>query len=236
MSGYTKLFSEIIMSTVWREPDHVRLVWITMLALKDQYHHVRASVPGLADAARVTLEQCEEALERLSSPDPYSRTPDCDGRRIEPIDGGWKLINGEKYRRARNEDERREYKAKKQREYRKRGQKRGHSWTNVDNVDLTEQNRTEHISNTKQKQFIDTLDGIADQGLVLDFLKHRTRLKAYNTDRALALLGNKMRKAHDDGHKVDHLIETAIERGWKTIFPPETKGGSKLPDIGDLKL
>lgn len=38
------------------------------------------------------------------SPDAYSRTPDNEGRRIEPIDGGWRLLNHEKYRALRDEE------------------------------------------------------------------------------------------------------------------------------------
>ena len=106
--GYTKLFGSIIGSTVWREPDHVRLVWITMLALKDRDQVVEASLPGLADFARVPLERCVEALEVLKAPDPYSRSKEFDGRRIEEIDGGWRILNGEKYREKMNADERRE--------------------------------------------------------------------------------------------------------------------------------
>lgn len=116
--GYTKLFSEIVMSTIWREPHHVRVVWITMLAIKDRWHVVNSSLPGLADAARVTIEECEDALRVLSSPDPYSRSRDFDGRRIEPCDGGWIILNGEKYRNKMSLDERREYQRIKQREYR----------------------------------------------------------------------------------------------------------------------
>jgi len=66
--GYTKLFNEILASTIWQESNHVRLVWITMLAMKDQHHEVMASVPGLAKMANVTREQCEEALKILCAP------------------------------------------------------------------------------------------------------------------------------------------------------------------------
>jgi len=118
--GYTKLFTEIIMSTVWREPDHVRLLWITMLALKDRWHIVNASLPGLADSARITIEECEQALKVLSGPDAHSRTKDYEGRRIEPCDGGWLILNGEKYRNKMSLDERREYQRIKQREYRQK--------------------------------------------------------------------------------------------------------------------
>lgn len=105
---YTKLFGSIVHSTIWREPDHVRLVWITMLALSDKNGFVWASVPGLADASRVSVEQCREAVARLSSPDPDSRTQVAEGRRIEQIDGGWWLINHAKFQAIKNMDERRD--------------------------------------------------------------------------------------------------------------------------------
>ena len=107
--GYTKLFSEIIGSTVWRQPEHIRLVWVTMLALKDERHQVRCSIPGLADFARVPIDKCQDALKVLSSPDHYSRTKDHEGRRIEECDGGWFILNGEKFRRLMSEEDRKEY-------------------------------------------------------------------------------------------------------------------------------
>ena len=120
MTGYTKLFSSIVTSTVWGEPDHVRLVWITMLALSNKDGIVEASIPGLAKMAGVTLLDCESALKRLEGPDKYSRTKDFEGRRITLIDGGWQLINHAKYRAKMSKDERREYNRVKQQESRKR--------------------------------------------------------------------------------------------------------------------
>lgn len=108
MAGYTKLWSSLIQSTVWREEMHVKVVWITMLALADQHGLVMASVPGLGDAARVSLDQCVEALERLSSPDKWSRTKDFEGRRIQEVDGGWIILNHPKYRSLQDAEERRE--------------------------------------------------------------------------------------------------------------------------------
>lgn len=107
MTGFTKLFSGLVHSTVWREEMHVKVLWITMLALTDRNGHVAASLPGLADAARITLEQAQDGLARLSAPDPYSRTKLYEGRRVEEIDGGWKILNYAKYRELRNKDERR---------------------------------------------------------------------------------------------------------------------------------
>lgn len=113
---YTKLFGSIIHSTIWREPDHVRLVWVTMLALADQHGCVWASLPGLADAARVTIEQCEDALARFHKPDRHSRSKANDGRRVETVDRGWRLLNHATFRAMRSAAERteanREYKRK----------------------------------------------------------------------------------------------------------------------------
>lgn len=118
MSGYTKLFNSILASTVWSEPNDVRIVWITMLAMANKDGIVEGSVPGLAVFARLPIDVTETALARLSSPDPHSRSKEQDGRRIETIDGGWKLINHFKYRQQMSADERREYLRIKQQEQR----------------------------------------------------------------------------------------------------------------------
>jgi hypothetical protein len=115
---YTKLFSSITASTVWQEPAGTRLVWITMLAMADKAGCVWASVPGLARIANVTLDETVDAIATLTAPDKWSRTPDNEGRRIEAIDGGWRLLNHAKYRAIRSAEERAEYKRQWDRENR----------------------------------------------------------------------------------------------------------------------
>jgi hypothetical protein len=103
---FTKLFASITESTLWLEPDGTRLVWITMLTMADEHGRVLASVPGLAHRARVPLEDARKAIASLLSPDPDSRTKDHEGRRIEEIDGGWRLYNHAKYRELRSTEDR----------------------------------------------------------------------------------------------------------------------------------
>ncbi len=100
---FVKLFSSITESTIWCEPDETRLVWITMLAMANAKGEVWGSIPGLANRARVTLKGAEIAVDTLLGPDRYSRTSDHEGRRIEPMDGGWKLLNYLKFREMKNE-------------------------------------------------------------------------------------------------------------------------------------
>jgi len=107
---FTKLFSSITESTVWCESAGTRLTWITMLAMADRTGRVFGSIPGLANRARVTVDEARTAIESFMSPDPDSRTKDHEGRRIEVIDGGWRLLNHAKYRALRDDEARKEYK------------------------------------------------------------------------------------------------------------------------------
>lgn len=108
MTGYTKLFSEIVESTIWQEPNDCRVLWITLLALKDREHVVRATIPYLSKVSNISVEQTEEYLERFQQPDKYSRSQEHEGRRIAKVDGGWFVLNGEKYRQKLSKIDRQE--------------------------------------------------------------------------------------------------------------------------------
>lgn len=120
MHTYTKLFHEILDSTVWQSPAATKIVWITMLAMTDRDGVVLASVPGLAHRAGVSREECQAALETFSKPDPDSRSQEFEGRRIERVDGGWRLLNHSKYREMMSLEERREYQRQAQARYRQK--------------------------------------------------------------------------------------------------------------------
>lgn len=130
--AYVKLFSRIVTSSMWSEDSDTRVVWVTMMALANQYGEVMASIPGLARTANVTVEKCQEALAKFLAPDPFSRTKAHEGKRVGEIPGGWRLLNWDLYRELMSLEERREYKRVKEaeRRERKRGQsvdKRGQS-------------------------------------------------------------------------------------------------------------
>jgi hypothetical protein len=117
MAGYAKLFSSIITSTIWCESPTVCKVWVTMLAVADRDGVVEGAIPGIAHLARVSVEDASAAIQKFQSPDPYSRTPDHEGRRIEPVNGGWRLLNFDKYRfKMSSEDIRERDRLRKQRQ------------------------------------------------------------------------------------------------------------------------
>lgn len=98
MSGWTKLFSSIVTSSIWCEDDSTVRVWIAMLAVADADGVVEGSIPGFANLARVSVDQMRSAVAKLCSPDHDSRTPDNEGRRVEAIEGGWRILNYAAYR------------------------------------------------------------------------------------------------------------------------------------------
>lgn len=106
--SFTKLFSSITDSSVWQESSDVRIVWVTLMAMSDPLGRVHAAIPGLARRANVSREATEQALTVFLSPDPDSRSKDHDGRRIEEIQGGWRLLNYATYREMRDEEARKE--------------------------------------------------------------------------------------------------------------------------------
>lgn len=98
METWTKLYQRILHSSVWKFPSDVRIVWITLLALKDENGYVMGTPGWLADQALVPLESCKKALKIFLSPDERSRTPDNDGRKLKEVDGGWIILNHFLYR------------------------------------------------------------------------------------------------------------------------------------------
>lgn len=91
-----------------------------MLAMADASGYVGASIPGLAHAARVSVDGCRAALDKFLGPDPDSRTKENEGRRIEICDGGWRLLNYETHRERASEIRHNVMSALRMRELRKR--------------------------------------------------------------------------------------------------------------------
>ncbi|HET8688059.1 MAG TPA: hypothetical protein VFM18_15600, partial [Methanosarcina sp.] len=95
---FSKLDSSITESSLWSEDLHVRIVFLSFLARKDETGFVSGARSGLIRVCNVTAEQFDDAIIKLSSPDPESKTPDFEGRRIAKCDGGYVVLNAEKYR------------------------------------------------------------------------------------------------------------------------------------------
>lgn len=96
--GFTKLDEGIVHSSIWSEALATRVLWVTMLAMADSKGFVSSSRSGLLRAANIPLEEFDSALGILEAPDPDSRSPEYDGRRVQKCDGGWTVLNYLRYR------------------------------------------------------------------------------------------------------------------------------------------
>jgi hypothetical protein len=126
MAGFVKVFESLLESTVWMgQPAHVKLAWITLLAKADPEGRVTTPIPVLATLAGVTLQDFENALEVFLRPDPYSRSREHDGRRLERLDdgeefGGFLILNYLKYRELRSREIRRQQNREAQERFRRK--------------------------------------------------------------------------------------------------------------------
>lgn len=88
----------IVDSSLWSESDCVVKVFMTMLALKDYDHICRCNAYQLSIRARKSQPEVLEALRILSSPDKERMdAQEFEGRRIQAVDEGFLILNGEKY-------------------------------------------------------------------------------------------------------------------------------------------
>jgi hypothetical protein len=121
--AFVKLDCGILTSTTWMEKD-VRDIFITALLMATPeevtedapeisthcldhtgwivppgwYGFVHAAGPGICRMAMVDREPGLAALEILSQPEPESRTQDFEGRRMVRVNGGFLILNFQKYR------------------------------------------------------------------------------------------------------------------------------------------
>ncbi len=108
---YSKLFSSIVNSSIWSEDSDVRVLWVTLMAMADQRGFIFGSVSGLARITSIPIEKVLATMEKFLAPDPLSsdasRAPERGGRRIEVVDGGWRMFNYDHYNHIKDADDRR---------------------------------------------------------------------------------------------------------------------------------
>jgi hypothetical protein len=65
------------------------------------------------------------------------------------------------------------------------------------------------------------------EDLLLDFFQHRKNIKKPMSHRAKELLISKIINLYNDGNDPTKLLETAIERGWQTVYETKETNGRK---------
>jgi hypothetical protein len=108
---YAKIFASLYQGTL-RGNAHAILVFTNLLAHSDKNGFVDKHWRAISDEVGISVDEVKKAIEYLERPDPESRTPEEEGRRLVPMDEhrawGWRIVNHAKYRAMRNEDDRTE--------------------------------------------------------------------------------------------------------------------------------
>jgi hypothetical protein len=98
LMGFTKLDEAILQSSIMAEDSDTFKVWIALLASCEPDGISHISPIFLASVCHLSQDKIDRAIVSLESPDPYSRTIADEGRRIRKVDGGYFIVNYEKYR------------------------------------------------------------------------------------------------------------------------------------------
>lgn len=104
--GWTPVFDGVFRGSLCGKWPDVGL-WVSLLAMADRHGIIDATPAYIAAATGLPEPDVRACIERFCAPDPESRTPTDDGRRLVPLEGrgfGWKIVNHSAYReRARKQ-------------------------------------------------------------------------------------------------------------------------------------
>lgn len=111
---YVKIFAQMYDGTLCTAgPWQALVTFQQLLILADTEGVVDMTAVAIHRRTTVPLDIIEKGLAALMLPDPDSRTPVEDGRRIVPVSEGrswgWRVVNYEHYRKLKREEDRREY-------------------------------------------------------------------------------------------------------------------------------
>ena len=115
---YGKIFKSLFYGTLCGQSD-AQLVFVCLIAHADRDGDVELPPAVIATVCGLTSERISAAIGILEACDPESRSPELDGRRLNPGGPGrWSIVNYEKCRGIRDEDERRTQTREATRRYR----------------------------------------------------------------------------------------------------------------------
>lgn len=175
---------------------------------------------AIAARTSIPLRIIKKGIAFLEQPDPYTRTPGDDGKRIVQIDEhrpwGWKLVNHGKYARLRDMEQKREADRLRIAEKRKKST-------------MSPECRQESLKVAYADAYADTEKQVQGRAVALPdwlpkdawdaWLEVRKKNRAPNTDRALRLAIAELARLKASGHDARAVLEQSTLRGWRGVFP-----------------
>jgi hypothetical protein len=227
---YGKVFGSIYDGTLYGHWEAI-VTMQQMIVLADPNGVVDMTVAAISARTSIPKKIIEKGIGFLEEPDPFSRTPGEDGRRIVLMDEhrpwGWRLVNHWKYMKLRNMEQKRE--ADRVRMSEKRNE--------ISNVAIGSQS----VANVAHKDIDKDIDKDKNNNgravalpdwLPVEpwsaWLEVRSRNRAPNTPRALRLAITELAKLKAAGQDIQAVLEQSTLRGWRGVFA--IKGDKSIPD------
>lgn len=228
---FGKIFESMYDGTLASDgPWQALVTFQQMIVLADQDGVVDMTASAIARRTSIPLEIIQLGVERLMAPDPESRTPDEDGRRITLVEEhrawGWQIVNYAKYRDMRKAEDRREYLRIKQQESRSRRTSTGVNTPSTKintSTDADTEVEVDAEVEVKKKKATPapwlTVDDLIASGLTAEtaqgFIDHRRAKKAKLT--ALAWKGFVSEVEKATGWTLEAAALKAIARNWISV-------------------
>lgn len=229
---YGKLFTQIYDGTLCTKgPWQTLVTFQQFIILADKDGVVDMTPEAVSRRTTIPLEIIQTGVAALEAPDPESRTPDEDGRRITRLsdarEWGWKIVNYAHYRALRTAEERRTY----HREYAKQRPKKS---ADVENVEF---NKSTSI---QQNQPIAYAEAKAEETKALSDKSDGERAKAKElrsqASEILAFLNLKANRAFRPVPANIDLIVARLKTGitvgqCKQVIAKKTREWSARPEM-----
>jgi len=103
---YGKIWKSMFEGSLYDAGWEAIFTFMILITFANKEGEVNITISALSGKTNVPQKILKKGIEVLSAPDEETRTPAFDGRRIIPIDSdrswGWKIVNYEKYAKARD--------------------------------------------------------------------------------------------------------------------------------------
>lgn len=224
---YGKIFTSIYEGTLYGKWEAL-VTFQQLIVLCDADGIVDMTPHAISARTSIPLKIIKKGLEILSTPDPYSRTPDQEGRRIELIDAhrpwGWHLVNHTKYQHMQDAETLRSQTRERVRKHRESRRLSSDSVTVTDGNARKRHTDTDTDTDTKSKNkaqapFVlpDWIPEVHWQA----WLEARTKARKTPTDYAKRLAVLKLDNLREQGHAPDQVLMASAFNGWSGLFPPK---------------
>lgn len=191
------------------------------------YGFVEAAGIGIVNTALLSdMEAGLDALERLGQPDPHTRTPDNEGRRLVRVPGGFIVLNYDLYRSKDHTG------AERQRRFRERQTETSNAVTPSRNGQTRDITQAEaEVKEEKKKNTPSALWETPPLGVTKeaweDWRRVRKNKKAIESARSYKAADDALTKFKGGGFDPNVIVARSADNGWSDLWEPKGANGAR---------